>query len=74
MAARLVHGAGLGVLDHYIDPMTVLESAAPGVRLPAAFASDDERDDAASLPAILARLDPDARRIVMETAQRFARQ
>lgn len=73
MAARIVHGEGLGTLDHYVDPLSVLESAAPALRLPEAFASEEERDEAAALPAILARMDPESRRIVMETAQRFAR-
>lgn len=72
MAASIVHGSGLGILNHYVDPIAVLESAGPSVRLPAAFASDAEREELASLPAIVSRLDSEARRIVMETAQRFA--
>jgi len=71
MAGGIVHGSGLGVLGHYVDPLSVLESAAPTVRLPAAFASDEEREVDA-LPALLLRLDPDARRILTETAQRLA--
>lgn len=73
MAASIVHGSGLGILNHYVDPIAVLESAGPSVRLPSAFASDKERDAVASLPSLVARLDSEARRIVIDTAKRFAR-
>ena len=73
MAGGIVHGSGLGVLNHYVDPMTVLESAAPSVRLPESFCSDDERSDVDALPAIVAKLDPDAQDLVMRPATRLAK-
>ena len=72
MAGAIDHGSGLGVLDHYVDPLTVLESAAPRVRLPAGFAKEEEREELASFPDLLKRLDPEARALVLATAQRLA--
>jgi len=73
MSGRLVHGSSLGILDHYVDPMIVLESAAPSVRLPTTFASASERAADDAIPAIVARLDPEARQLVIATAKRLAR-
>lgn len=36
-AGAIVHGSGLGVMAHYLDPLSVLEAAAPRVRLPECF-------------------------------------
>jgi len=71
MAGAIVHGSGLGVLNHYVDPLTVLESAAPRVRLPAGFANEEEREELESFPNLLQRLDPEARDLVLATAQRL---
>jgi integrase len=43
-AGRIVHGCGLGILRHYLDPLAVLQAAAPLVRLPEVFLSDEELD------------------------------
>ncbi len=67
-----MHGSGLGVLNHYVDPLTVLESTAPMVRLPAGFADGHELTATAALPALVSRLDPDAQELVLRTAQRLA--
>lgn len=66
-AGRLVHGQGLGVLSHYVDPLTIIEPAAGRVRLPEAFSSCTIED--ISVP--FGRLDPDAQRIVRDTILRF---
>ncbi len=71
MAAQVIHGSGLGVMAHYVDPLAVLQSAAGSVRLPLAFCTAEERA-ADDLPDIIARLDPDARSLLMETARRLA--
>lgn len=42
-AGRIVHGCGLGVMRHYLDAFAVLEAAAPLVRLPDVFLTDEER-------------------------------
>ena len=71
MAAQVIHGSGLGVMGHYVDPLAVLQSAAGSVRLPLAFCTAEERA-ADDLPDIISRLDPDARSLLMETARRLA--
>jgi integrase len=43
-AGRIVHGCGIGVMRHYLDPLAVLAAAAPLVRLPEVFLSEEERD------------------------------
>jgi hypothetical protein len=42
-AGRIVHGCGLGVLRHYLDPWTILVSAAPRFTLPVVCLSPQER-------------------------------
>jgi len=73
MAGKIVHGSGLGVLDHYIDPMAVLESAASSVRLPLGFTFDDDerKRQAKHLPDLLQKMDPEARALILQTAQRL---
>lgn len=69
MAGSIIHGSGLRVMTHYVDPITVLDAAAPAVRIPAAFGAQDRSDD---LVGVIRRLDPDARRIISDTARRLA--
>lgn len=42
-AGRIIHGCGLGVMGHYLDPFAVLQAVAPAVTLPDVFLSDEER-------------------------------
>lgn len=62
-AGAIVHGSGLGVLGHYIDPMQILESAADGVRIPAGM--KPARKPAASAAEMLNQLD-EAKRAAVE--------
>lgn len=67
-AGAIVHGCGLGVLKHYVDPITLLEPHVHRVRVPACFGADVAED--ISVP--FSRLDPDAQRLVRDTIKRFA--
>ena len=71
MAGRIIHGCGLGVLDHYVDPLTVLESASHRVRLPAQFGGNQKNSEG-DLINIYRRLDPEAQQIVSSTVRRLA--
>jgi len=70
-AGAIIHGCGLGVLSHYIDPLSVLESAAPRVRLPSCFGATDATGEE-SLLASFRRLDPAAQGLISGTAERLA--
>lgn len=69
-AGKIVHGCGLGVLNHYIEPLSVLESAAPRVRLPKCFGAVDQTGEE-SLLCNFRRLDPAAQGLVSMTAERL---
>lgn len=71
-AGSLIHGCGIGVLAHYIDPLSVLESAAPRVRLPACFGADASQDAESGLLDNFRRLDPAAKNLITGTAERLA--
>lgn len=73
-AGAIVHGCGLGVLAHYLDPLSVLESAAPRVRVPACFRAGDCQtvDSEATLLAHFRRMDPAAQSLVSQTAERLS--
>jgi hypothetical protein len=71
-AGAIIHGSGLGVMTHYIDPLTVLESAAPRVRLPACFGACPEGTGEEHLLNQYRRLDPAAKSIISTTAERLA--
>lgn len=68
-AGSIIHGSGLGVLAHYVDPLSVLDAAAGTVRLPDCFGAGDTGPD---VVAMLRRLDPEARDLVIRTARRLA--
>lgn len=70
MAGPVVHGSGLRILNHYVDPLALLEAAAPRVRLPACFGAASS--DTESLMSSYARIDPAGQRLIRETAQRLA--
>jgi hypothetical protein len=72
MAGEIIHGCGLsGIMRHYIDRMSVLQSAAPRVRLPQCFGATDTTGEE-SLLASFRRLDPAAQGLIAETAERLA--
>lgn len=70
-AGQLVHGCGIGVLSHYLDPLSVLEAAAPMVRLPACFGATV--DSGERLSQAYRRLDPQGRELILTTAERLLR-
>jgi len=75
-AGSIVHGCGLTgqqrIMRHYAGTLTILERAAPAVRIPDAFATPDELAAANGLPAIIKRLDPEAQQILLSTAKRLS--
>jgi integrase len=70
-AGAIVHGSGLGAMAHYLDPLSVLESAAPRVRLPSCFGSA-HADTESTLLTHFRRLDPAAQSLITGTAERLA--
>lgn len=73
-AGSIIHGCGLGVLSHYLDPLTVLQAAAPRVRVPPAMLGHHQPGGAEeSLLTNFRRLDPQAQELVSSTAERLAR-
>lgn len=70
MAGAIVHGSGLRVLNHYVDPLTVLEAAAGGVRLPEGFGRGSDQSEEIAL--LFRRLDSDAQTLIASTARRLA--
>jgi hypothetical protein len=71
-AGAIVHGAGLGVMSHYLDHLAVLQSAAPRVRLPSCFGASSESGSEESLLLNFRRLDPAAQGLIAGTAERLA--
>ena len=71
-AGAIVHGSGLGVMAHYLDPLSVLESAAPRVRLPACFGACSQEASEATLLDHYRRLDPSAQGLMFGMAERLA--
>jgi hypothetical protein len=70
-AGTIVHGCGLGVLSHYLDPLQILESAAPRVRLPECFGASAGSGEE-SLVTSFRRCDPAAQSLIVGTAERLA--
>jgi integrase len=71
-AGAIVHGMGLGVMQHYLDPLMVLQGAAPRVRLPQCFGATQQGCDEESLLCHFRRLDPAAQGLISGTAERLA--
>jgi len=72
-AGAIIHGCGLGVLAHYLDPLSVLESAAPRVRVPAAMRGDCKSEESeATLLIHFRRMDAAAQGIISATAERLS--
>lgn len=70
-AGALVHGTGIGILRHYVDPLCVLEAAAPRVRLPACFGDSSAADRETVLIGNYRRLDPAAQELVSGMTERL---
>jgi integrase len=71
-AGRLIHGCGLGVMSNYLDPLMVLESAAPRVRLPACFGGTQSQSTEEALISSFRRLDPQSQGLVSGMTDRLA--
>lgn len=71
-AGAIVHGCGLGVLAHYLDPLQILESAAPRVRLPECFGACTQAGAEDTLISNFRRLDPAAQSLIVGTTERLA--
>lgn len=71
-AGAIVHGCGLGVLHHYLDPLQILEGAAPRVRLPECFGASADAGTEDALLGHFRRLDPAAQGLIAGTAERLA--
>jgi hypothetical protein len=71
-AGAIVHGQALGVMSHYLDPLMVLESTAPRVRLPACFGAKESASTEEALLHSFRRLDPSAQGLISGTAERLA--
>lgn len=69
-AGAILHGCGLGVMHHYLDPLTVLESAANRVKLPECFGVKRPNED--SLIDAFRRLDPAAQSMLAAMSERLA--
>lgn len=69
-AGKIVHGCGLGILNHYIEPLSVLESAAPRVRLPKCFGATETTGEDMLL-SNFRRLDPAGQSLVTMTVERL---
>lgn len=72
-AGRIVHGCGLGILAHYLDPLALLRAIGPRVKLPEAFLSPAERHEQererAELIARWDASDQDHRRLILGVAR-----
>lgn len=71
-AGAIIHGCGLGVMAHYLDPLAVLESAAPRVRLPECFGACNQGSDEATLLTHFRRLDAAAQGLITGMSERLA--
>lgn len=72
-AGSIIHGSGLGILDHYIPPIEILQAAMHQVRLPACFGAVGEKSHEDDLLTSFRRLDPQGKDLVVMTAKRIGR-
>lgn len=70
-AGKIIHGVSIGILSHYIDQLSILESAAPRVTLPSCF-GQVAQDNESALIHNFRRMDPAAQNIITTTAERLA--
>lgn len=69
---QVLHGCKMSTIKHYVDPLDIIEPIAPRVRLPKCFGSTDKQPEA-ELLASFGKLDPQARDLVLMTANRLLR-
>lgn len=70
-AGALVHGSGIGVLAHYLQPLRVLEAAATRVLVPSCFGATSATDEE-SLMRNFRRLDAAAQGLITGMSERLA--
>lgn len=70
ISGRIIHGCGLGIMSHYIDPIAVLTAAMDRVRVPAAFGAASSPEE--SFLTSYRRLDPSAQNLIGNMAERLA--
>lgn len=69
-AGSIIHGSGLGVLDHYVPAIEILSAAMFRVRLPQCFGV--VVTDSEELMSAWQRLDPASQKLVKDMAARMA--
>lgn len=76
MAGQIIHGSGLGVLNHYVNPLSVLQSSSPRVSVPDEFLTVAEQHERrAGLTEVTERfsaLDPSGQTTVLDMMRRIA--
>lgn len=70
IAGRIIHGCGLGIMSHYIDPIAVLTAAMDRVRVPQSFGASSSPEE--SFLHSFRRLDPSAQTLIGTMAERLA--
>lgn len=67
----MIHGCGLGILDHYAGRLDLIASAGLRLRLPSCFGV--QQDDSENISMAIRRLDVEGRQIVRMTVSRLLR-
>lgn len=71
-AVGVLHGQDLKTLKHYVDPLRMLESAAPRVRVPQCMLGDCKQSDTeGTLLDNFRKLDPQAQGLIHEMSERL---
>lgn len=68
-AGRIIHGCGLGVMRHYLNPTTVLEMAKDNVAMPGIFTS--ARNDEQRLIELFKMAKPNQKSLVIQMLKSF---
>lgn len=71
-AGAIIHGSGLGILNHYVDPLQIIESASQRLRLPKCFNACTQEGCEDTLISNFRRLDPAAQSLIVGTTERLA--
>lgn len=69
---QVLHGCRLGVIGHYVDVLDIIGPVAPRVRLPECFGVSQDKQPESELVESFRLLDPQAKDLVLMTAQRMA--
>jgi hypothetical protein len=71
-AVGVLHGQDLKTLKHYVDPLRILESAAPRVRVPQCMLGDcKQSDNEGTLLDNFRKLDPQAQGLIRDMSERL---